>query len=279
LDALDRVIGERRNEGERPRIEVVGLGGHWQNLAMVRGFEATNGYNPLRLGLYDRLVSPGEANWRTGLRDFPGSFDGYDCALARALGLEFVVVDRPIEEVPHLARLPVADVLMPGPKVWIYRLRDPSPRIEFTRRIEVADTEATGAGGQLLTNPSPERVLIDDETPPSHRYDFAAGGSSAGRSRIVGWRPDRVEIEADSTLGGVLALHDIWYPGWIAEIDGAPAPILRADILFRAIEIPPGRHRVVFRFAPFSIANLRAALKLVLHGRDSDDGFMGRNHD
>jgi uncharacterized membrane protein YfhO len=74
-----------------------------------------------------------------------------------------------------------------------------------------------------------------------------------------------VEIETDSDLGGMLALHDIYYPGWIAEIDGARAPILRADVLFRGLEVPAGRHRIVFRFAPFALDNLREALKLVLH--------------
>jgi hypothetical protein len=43
------------------------------------------------------------------------------------------------------------------------------------------------------------------------------------------------------------------------------APILRADVLFRGLELPPGAHRVVFRFAPFSVDNLRDALRLVLH--------------
>ena len=66
------------------------------------------------------------------LRDFPASFDSYDCALARTLGLEFVVLGGPIEKVPHLARRPVADVLQAGPVVWIYRLRDPTPRLTFT---------------------------------------------------------------------------------------------------------------------------------------------------
>ncbi len=143
LDLIERLVRERQALGERPRIEVVGMGGPWQNLAMVRGLEATNGYNPLRIGFYDRLVSPGEGNWRLDLRDFPASFDNYDCALARALGLEFVVLDRPIEQVPHLARRPVADVLQAGPDVWIYRLRDPAPRLKFLRRIQVADADAT----------------------------------------------------------------------------------------------------------------------------------------
>src|SRR5215510_12421773 len=100
IDLIEQLVHERQASGERPRIEVIGMGGPWQHLAVVRGLEATNGYNPLRIGFYDRLVSPGEGNWLLELRDFPASFDNYDCALARALGLEFVVLNRPIEQVP-----------------------------------------------------------------------------------------------------------------------------------------------------------------------------------
>ena len=60
LELLERSIRERQRDGERPRVEIMGIGGAWQNLAMVRGLEATNGYNPLRIGFYDRLVAPGE---------------------------------------------------------------------------------------------------------------------------------------------------------------------------------------------------------------------------
>jgi hypothetical protein len=265
LDLIERLVHERQAAGERPRIEVIGMGGPWQNLAVVRGLEATNGYNPLRIGFYDRLVRPGEGNWVLELRDFPASFDNYDCALARALGLEFVVLNRPIEQVPHLARRPVADMLQAGPDVWIYRLRNPSPRLKFSRRVQVADADGVGANGQLLVSPAPDRVLIDDDTPPSRSYPAE---TSAGRAYIVSWRADRVEIETDSDLGGVLALHDIYYPGWIAEIDGGRVPILRADVLFRGVEVPAGPHRIVFRFAPFALGNLRDALKLVMRRQD-----------
>ena len=265
IDLIERLVHERQAQGERPRIEVIGMGGPWQNLAVVRGLEATNGYNQLRIGFYDRLVSPGEGDWRLDLRDFPASFDNYDCALARVLGLEFVVLNRPIEQVPHLARRPVADVLQAGPDVWIYRLRSPSPRLKFLRRVQIADADATTTSGQLLASPSLDRVLIDDDTLPSGVYPAEA---SAGRARIVSWRPSGVEIETESDLGGMLALHDIYYPGWIAEIDGARAPILRADVLFRGLEVPAGRHRIVFRFTPFGLDKLRDALKLVMHRRE-----------
>src|SRR5690606_23400192 len=46
LDLVERHVQARRNDGERPRVEVVGLGGPWQNVAIVRSLEAVNGYNP-----------------------------------------------------------------------------------------------------------------------------------------------------------------------------------------------------------------------------------------
>jgi hypothetical protein len=264
LDLVERFVSERRNDGERPRIEVMGLGGPWQNVAMVRSLEAVNGYNPLRIGIYDRLVAPGESTWRMELRDFPASFDGYDCALARTLGLEFVLLGRPIEEVPHLASRPVADVLRDGPDVWVYRLKDPAPRLKFTRRVQVADADAVSGPGWLAASPAPDRVLIDDDTPPAASY---AGAVSAGNARIAAWQPGQIEIDVDSELGGVLALHETWYPGWTAAIDGKRIPLLRADVLFRGVEVPAGRHRVTFRFAPFARDNLTDALRLTLRGR------------
>jgi hypothetical protein len=264
LELIERSVRERRNNGERPRVEVMGLGGPWQNVAMVRSLEAVNGYNPLRIGIYDRLVAPGESTWRMELRDFPASFDGYDCALARTLGLEYVVLGRPIEEVPHLARRPVADMLRAGPDVWVYRLKDPAPRLVFTGRVQVADADAVSGPGWLAASPGPDRVLIDDDTPPNASY---AGAVSAGSARIAAWHSARIEIDVDSALGGVLALHETWYPGWIAEVDGRRVPILRADVLFRGVEVPAGRHRVVFRFAPFTPDNLKDALRRTMRGR------------
>jgi hypothetical protein len=266
LAILDREIAALHALGERPRVEIVGVSGAWQNLAMTRGLEATNGYNPLRIGRYDRLVAPGETTHIVDQRLFPASFDGYDCALARELGLEFVVLGRPIEEVPHLAKRPVADVLLAGPKVWIYRLMDPEPRVRFIARITVADTDAQVQAGQFRVNPGAETALIDADTAPS-RMDWPMIRSRESNfAHIVSWRPDRVEVEVDSAQPGVLVLHDAYYPGWVVEVDGQPARLLRANVLFRAVEVGEGRHRVVFRYAPFSLANLRDALFGLLHG-------------
>jgi hypothetical protein len=266
LALIERAVRDRHSHGERPRVEIVGLGGPWQNLAMARSLEATNGYNPLRIGTYDRLVAPGESNWRLELRDFPASFDTYDCALARELGLEYLLLGRPIEEVPHLRRRPVAEVLQAGPEIWIYRLKNPSPRVTLTRRVQVADSDGANGPRLFAASQATGHILIDDDTPPSRRYAGAAS-SGAGKAQIVSWRPARVEIAVESAFGGMLALHGTWYPGWVAEIDGRRTRVLRADMLFRAVEVSSGRHTIVFRYEPFSFENLTAALRLVLRRR------------
>jgi Bacterial membrane protein YfhO len=264
LAVIEREIEARRAQGERPRVEVVGVGGPWQNLAMTRGLEATNGYNPLRIGWYDRLVSPGETTYMVDQRQFPASFDTYDCALARELGLEFVVLGRPIEEVPHLARRPVADVLLAGPRIWIYRLADPEPRVRFISRVQVANISAEVKAGQFRVNPSAETAVIDHATAPSRNYAALLGNREGDHADIVSWHPDRVEVSVDAVQPGVLVLHEAFYPGWVVEVDGRPAQLLRANVLFRGVEVAEGKHHVVFRFQPFALANLGDAVLTLL---------------
>ena len=70
--------------------------------------------------------------------------------------------------------------------------------------------------------------------------------------RIVSYRNTEVILEADSPDGGWVVLNDLWHPWWFAEVDGKPAPILRANVLFRAVAVAPGRHTVRFRFRPLA---------------------------
>lgn len=51
----------------------------------------------------------------------------------------------------------------------------------------------------------------------------------------------------------ILVLDDTYYPGWKADIDGISAPIYPANINFRAVVVPAGDHRVVFKYEPQSL--------------------------
>ena len=71
-------------------------------------------------------------------------------------------------------------------------------------------------------------------------------------ARSVSNEPSQVVIEADASEPGMLVLTDTFYPGWVARVDGEPREILRANYLFRAVSLEAGRHRVVFRYQPWS---------------------------
>jgi hypothetical protein len=45
-------------------------------------------------------------------------------------------------------------------------------------------------------------------------------------------------------------LNDIWHPWWFATVDGVGIPIGKANVLFRAVSVAPGKHTVRFTFDP-----------------------------
>ena len=51
-------------------------------------------------------------------------------------------------------------------------------------------------------------------------------------------------LDVTTDRPALLVVTDNYYESWHAQVDGRPAPILRADYTFRAIPVPAGTHRV-----------------------------------
>jgi uncharacterized membrane protein YfhO len=73
------------------------------------------------------------------------------------------------------------------------------------------------------------------------------------QSRLIEYAPDRIQADVDATVPGYLVVVDAWGPEWRASVDGSPAPVLRANVGFRAVPVPSGRHRVELRYRPRSV--------------------------
>jgi len=94
---------------------------------------------------------------------------------------------------------------------------------------------------------SRETVLIDQEVPPAGVAGVAVEPSVA----IVKDRSNEVVIETGvGAKGGYLVLLDSYADDWRVLVDGQAARILRANGLFRAVRLAPGRHVVAFTFRP-----------------------------
>jgi hypothetical protein len=64
-------------------------------------------------------------------------------------------------------------------------------------------------------------------------------------------KPYWLKYDASTASGGLAVFSEIYYPkGWSATIDGNDAPILSANYVLRALEVPAGKHTVEFTFAP-----------------------------
>jgi hypothetical protein len=89
-------------------------------------------------------------------------------------------------------------------------------------------------------------------------------GVFEGRAELIEWQPNRITVQAEGP--GTLVLSEIAYPGWRVRVDGQAAPMKPVIGLLRGVELPPGAHRVVFRFVPLSVMLGLAALLLGLVG-------------
>jgi hypothetical protein len=75
-----------------------------------------------------------------------------------------------------------------------------------------------------------------------------------------------VTVPVAAARSGHLVLLDTFYPGWEARVDGRRVPIEAANVAFRAVAVPAGRHEVRFAYRPGSVRTgaIISALALVV---------------
>ncbi|KAF0230866.1 MAG: hypothetical protein FD175_1313 [Beijerinckiaceae bacterium] len=228
----------------RDRVELAGLGFDWPNVSLIHKLENTLGYNPLRVAHYGAAVGARDhvAGWDQ--RKFSAMMPGYRSPFANLLGLRYIATNVPIERIdPALVQNPLPLVARTK-DTYIYENPDALPRVMIVPEAQAVDQDALVKSGIWPSTDFRRTVFVEPSAIPLPRR------SLGGTAKITNYSNTTVEIEVSAQRSGVLLLNDVWHPWWFAEVDGMPAKILRANGVFRAVVLPQGAKKVVFRFEP-----------------------------
>lgn len=264
---LKKKVAEGRTLDRRDRVEMAGIGFHWPNAGMIHGLEHTLGYNPLRTRVYadatgaiDHVAIPEQ-------KTFSALNPSYDSLLVDMLGLRWIATGVPIGEIDRnlapgrlteVARFPAIPGLgkAPGrPETFVYENPRALPRVVFVDGARGADFAAIVASGRWPDGFDPRREVLIEGAETA-----VPGEDPPGRATVVAYHNGAVELDVDAARPGWVVLFDAWHPWWRVQIDHQPAELLRADVLFRAVRVEPGVHRIRFSFHPFAgaLADVRA---------------------
>ncbi|MEM8839893.1 MAG: hypothetical protein AAGE89_17525, partial [Pseudomonadota bacterium] len=178
------------------RVETLGLGPTVQNIGQAAGFHAVLGYNPIRLGEFEILIAPGMQNNAANKRTFGAAMTGYGSTMTNSLGLRYLALGAPIEDV------------------------DPSLGSHRFRLIETI--ERKGKTVYLYENPdaAPRALLLGN-------------GEVGGDVRVTRYGQGEIRLQARTDAPARLVVHDFYYPGWVATLNGAPVAIEKEQGIFR----------------------------------------------
>ncbi len=86
-----------------------------------------------------------------------------------------------------------------------------------------------------------------DANPTSARARFETLNSSV---EVSEYTFNKATFWVSTITGGLFNYSDTFANGWRAHIDGEPVAVYRSNHMFKAVVLPPGRHRVAFIYDP-----------------------------
>ena len=250
--------------------------------AMTFGIDSVGGYDstlPPRAETILRVVSGEELDAvlaRTYRRAFTTSFeiDRVRFGLLPRLGVTTLVGP------PNLSADPLwtpatYGPLRPvqtysGPDGQVFQLADSSGGPWLVHDFAAVDAPETAA--ELFIDPHFDvtRTVILEQ---GDLADLQAPGgipsaATGGTVEVYEDGVNTLRVRASTSQAGWLVVPNVWERGWTARVNGQAVPVLRANYMFQAVPVPPGRSAVDFEYIPpgllagivLSTASLGAAM-------------------
>ena len=234
-------------EDRRDRVELTGIAYHWPNLGLVQGFDHLFGHNPLRLKWFYEATHAGDTVAGADQRRFAPLFPSYRSAMADLFGLRFIATGVPVEQIDTSLHPGDLTFVARTKEAYVYENQRAMPRVMVLSDWRLADFADLVEHG--WPDVDPQRTVLLEKAPAGLRPNADSGGAVA---RLQRYANTEVVIDVDAPSGGILVLNDVWHPWWRAEVDGAETEILKANVVFRAVVVPAGKHVARFSFHPFA---------------------------
>ena len=202
--------------------------------------DALSGYGNLRAGLATAGTASPIENARRARLLGTALAGGNPAAILALANVRYLVT-------PFPSRIPGAFLTTRAGGLLRYELPRSLGRVFFPREARTAaDDQVFEAVRRAEFDP--EEVAWVAESPlPLPPVRSRQGFSLA---RIVREEPERTELALSTSEPGLLVLTRSFDRGWRATLDGAPVPLLRADLAFLGVLVPAGEHRAVLTYEP-----------------------------
>ncbi len=215
------------------------------NNAQITGIYDANGVSAAALARYVRLVEhidPQAFKKQKYMRSFQSE------AILEAGLLDLLAVSHVLtkSELP----LPEAEGIGFG-GVRVYKNPDRLPRFFLVDRAETYSTPTAGLHRLLSGQLDLGQVALVPAATLAHSLVQRAL-KEADELDLLSYDAHLIRITTRTGGRRLLVSSEVEYPGWQAFIDGSPVPTVLVNTAFRGVEIPAGRHEVVFRYVPRS---------------------------
>jgi hypothetical protein len=143
----------------------------------------------------------------------------------------------------RFATLPGFRAASPANDLCVLWTLHPRPAYEVVYEVAIlgSDEEARDA---IERNPAAPIPVVSSPEAIAGVRSTASGGSVTVQS----YRNGAVDLRTRTSEPAVLVARHKWHPGWTAEVDGRPVPLLRAVGMYMAIVLPAGEHEVRLRY-------------------------------
>jgi hypothetical protein len=177
----------------------------------------------------------------------------------RLLNVRFLLTPQPFQSTPPYLKLAHSG------SAYVYENLLALPRATVVGRYHViAPAKAIFDSVSAGTSDAAEVTFLAEDP------RLTLGPVAGARAEVTSYRLNDLTVEVETPGPALVRVADLWFPGWVATVDGRPASVLRADYLLRAVPVPAGRHRVELRFESpamrkgltVSLASLAAVLLL-----------------